>query len=46
MCYDRKLCTSMFDGNTAAMNLIRYGAKLYNVTFKNNKHSALRVSLL
>ena len=49
MCYGRKLCISTFDGNTAkngaAMNLIRYGARLYNVTIKNNKYSAVRVSL-
>ena len=49
MCYGRKLCISTFDGNNAtdgaAMNLIRYGAQLHNVTFKNNKQSAVRVSL-
>ena len=40
---------STFDGNTAndgaALNLIRYGAQLYNVTIKNNRQSAVRVSL-
>lgn len=39
----------MFVGNTAsdgaAVNLIRYGATFYNITFKNNKESAVRVSL-
>ena len=42
-------CTSTFDGNIArngaAMNLVRYGAQLYNVTIKNNRHSAVQVSL-
>ena len=49
MCYGRKLCTNTFDGNLAnngaAMNLIRYGAELHKVTFKNNRQSAVRVSL-
>ena len=38
----------MFDGNMAtdgaAMNLISYGAIFYNVTFKSNRGSAVRVS--
>ena len=42
------LC-SMFNDNTAAggaaVNLIQYNILLYNVTFKNNRQSALRVSL-
>ena len=40
----------MFDVNIAnegaALNLIRYGAQLYNVTFKNNRQSAVRVSFV
>lgn len=39
---------SIFDGNIAtdgaAMNLINYGAKFHNVTFKGNRESAVRVS--
>ena len=38
-------CTSTFDGNTAAMNLMRYGAQLHNVTFENNRQFAMRVSI-
>ena len=38
----------MFEDNVAtdgaAMNLIRFSARFYNVTFKNNKQSAVRVS--
>ena len=47
MCY---YAHSTFEGNVAAdgaaMNLILYGAKFHNVTFKNNRESAVRVSSL
>ena len=40
---------SIFDGNHAAdgaaVNLVHYSVKFDNVTFKNNKESAIRVSL-
>ena len=40
---------SIFDGNRAAngaaMNLAHYSVKFDNVTFRNNKESAIRVSL-
>ena len=40
---------SIFDGNLAtdgaAMNLAYYSARFSNVTFRNNKESAIRVSL-
>ena len=41
---------SIFDGNRAsdgaAMNIAYYSVKLTNVTFRNNKESTIRVSLL
>ena len=47
MCYYNELC-STFESNVAdygaAMNLYLYGAKFYNVTFKDNRESAVRVS--
>lgn len=50
MSYCNKYICSIFDGNLAmdgsAMNVAYLDTKLYNVTFKSNKGSALRVSCI